>query len=144
MFRLSPRSAAGAMALALIVVAAPASAQVIGKFDRSLNVSGPVTLSLTSGSGSVNVVAGGDRSVHVVGTIRGNTWRHSADRVERAARAVEAKPPIVQNGSTISLGALEDEEISQFISISWEVTVPKQTSVTVKTGSGSQAIASLA
>ena len=133
------------MTLALAVVSAtPASAQVLGKFDRTLTVSGQTSVSITSGSGSVNVVAGGDGSVHVVGTIRGNSWHDSSDRVAHAARAVEAKPPIVQNGSTISLGSIDDEETSRRISISWEVTVPKQTSLTVKTGSGSQTIASLA
>jgi DUF4097 and DUF4098 domain-containing protein YvlB len=123
-----------------------AAAQISGHFDRTLKVSGPVTLSVTSGSGSVAVTAGTDASVHVVGTIRGNTRRgkwSDAD-VERAVRAIEAKPPIVQNGSTIGLGAIEDEEIAQQVSISWEVTVPRRTELTVKTGSGSQKVAALA
>lgn len=141
------QSSAALVAAALVALAAsPAAAQVRGKFDKTLNVSGGVTLSVTTGSGSVSVAPGGDSSVRVIGTIRGNSWwgRSSDSAVERAVRAVESKPPIVQNGSTISLGAIDDEEISRRVSISWEITVPKQTALTVKTGSGSLDIGSLA
>jgi hypothetical protein len=140
------RLAAGVLAYLIAgATAAAAEAQVLGRFDKTLKVSGAATVSIASGSGSVNVIAGGDGSVHVVGTVRGNNWRDwGGDAVERAVRAVEAKPPIVQNGSTIELGRIEDEELSRRVSISWEVTVPRQTSLTVKTGSGSQTLASLA
>jgi DUF4097 and DUF4098 domain-containing protein YvlB len=123
-----------------------AAAQIRGHFDRTLKVSGSVTLSVTSGSGSVAVTAGDDASVRVVGTIRGTTRRGewSDSDVERAVRTIEAKPPIVQNGSTIGLGAIDDEELRQRVSISWEVTVPKRTALTAKTGSGSVQIAALA
>jgi DUF4097 and DUF4098 domain-containing protein YvlB len=140
--------AAGALVLAAAgLTAAPAAAQVTGRFDRTLKVSGPVTLSISSGSGSVNVTPAGDGTVRVVGTIRGNSWRRlTSDSVERAVRAVEAAPPIVQSGSNISLGEgdRDDEDIRRHVSISWEVTAPTGTSLTVKTGSGSQQIGAFA
>jgi DUF4097 and DUF4098 domain-containing protein YvlB len=143
MLRAQTLVAAGALAFATVgLAAAPATAQVMGRFDRTLKVSGPLTLSISSGSGSVTVTPGADGSVHVLGTIRGNNWRRlTGDSVERAVRAVEANPPIVQNGSIVSLGETDrdDDEIRR-VSISWEVTAPRGTSLTVKTGSGSHEI----
>ena len=112
------------------LTAAPVAAEVVGKFDRTLKVSGPVTLSITSGSGSVNVTPASDGTVHIVGTIHGNTWRRiTRDTIERAARAVEANPPIVQSGSTIALGERDrdGDEYDRHVSISWEVSAPTST-----------------
>ena len=109
MLRMQIRVVGGALVCLVVALAArPAAAQVVGHFDKTLKVSGPVTLSITSGDGSVNVVAGGDGAVRALRTVRGNNWREwSGNAVERAVRAVEAKPPIVQNGASISLGSVK-------------------------------------
>jgi len=127
-------------------MAAPARAAVEGRFDRTLTVTGPVTLSATSGSGGIDVNTGQDGSLHVVGVIRGNSWNPgaSAEEIDRAVRAIEATPPIVEQGNEIRIGELEDERISRLVSISFTITVPRETAVTTKTGSGSQTIAALA
>jgi DUF4097 and DUF4098 domain-containing protein YvlB len=124
---------------------APASAQLEGRFERSLTVSGPVTLSVGSGSGSIKVSSGGDGTVRVVGIVRGNRGGRSGsdEEIARAIKAVETTPPIVQQGSNIKIGAVEDEEISRRISISYDITVPPATTLTARTGSGSQTIGPL-
>jgi len=135
------------IAAAVALAPAHAAAQnIAGRFDKTLKVSGPVTVSLTSGSGSVDISPGSDDTIRVVGVVRGNSWWRGGtdDSVRRAVAAVESQPPIVQNGGTVSIGAIDDEEISRRVSISYQVTVPRKASVTVKTGSGSQQIAALA
>lgn len=139
--------AACLLAVAVALAPAYAAAQTIeGRFDKTLKVSGPVTVSLTSGSGSVDVSAGSDDTIRVIGVVRGNSsWRGATDdSVRRAVTSVESQPPIVQTGATVAIGAIDDEEIRRRVSISYEVKVPRKASVTVRTGSGSQQIAALA
>jgi Putative adhesin len=128
----------------LMGTAAPALAAVEGGFERTLTVTGAVTLSATSGSGGIDIATGPDGSVHVKGVIRANSWGASSDEIARAVKALEANPPIVQQGNTVRIGEIEDERIARLVSVSYTITVPRQTSVTSKTGSGSQSIASLA
>ena len=141
---------ASRLAMAGLVLATlaptPVTAAPEGRFEKSLSVSGPVTLSVTSGSGSIKISSGADGTVRVIGTVRGNSGSGagSDDEVTRAVKAVETSPPIVQQGNTIKLGTIDDEAISRRVSVSFEVTVPRTTSVTARTGSGSQDIASLA
>jgi hypothetical protein len=134
------------LTLATFITPPAVTAQSIqGRFDKTLSVSEPVTISVTSGSGSVDVKAGSGNAVHVIGIVRGTSWWRGAtdESVQKAIKAVESRPPIVQNGSTIAIGAIDDEELARRVSISYELTVPTRTALTVKTGSGSQTIASL-
>jgi hypothetical protein len=133
-------------ALAIFLcVAAPAAASVEGRFERTLTVAGPVSLSATSGSGSIKVTLGSDGAVHVIGVIRANSWwsSGSSDELERAVKAVETTPPIVQDGTSIRIGDLADERIERLVSISYTISVPRRTAVESHTGSGSQSIAAL-
>jgi DUF4097 and DUF4098 domain-containing protein YvlB len=133
------------MLVLLVCMAAPARAAVEGGFERTLTVTGAVTLWATSGSGGIDVITGQDGSVHVKGVIRANTWGSaSSDEIARAVKALESSPPIAQQGNSIRVGEIDDERIARLVSISYTITVPRQTSVTSKTGSGSQSIASLA
>jgi DUF4097 and DUF4098 domain-containing protein YvlB len=146
MIRPQPIATAASLALTLALLPALSFAQPLrGQFDKSLKASAPVTLSVTSGSGSVTVNPGPDGTVRVVGTIRGNTsWTGASEEaIRRAVNALEAAPPIVQNGSTITVGRIDDEEARRHVSISYEVTVPSRTALAVTTGSGSQQIGAL-
>ena len=86
----------------LMCIALPARAAVEGRFERTLTVSGAVSLSVTSGSGGIDVSTGPDGAVHVAGVIRANTWNAtvSSDEVARAVKELEARPPIVQQGNS--------------------------------------------
>ncbi len=140
------RHSAAAACLAVLLLPLAAAAAVEERFDRNLSVSGPVSLSVRSGSGSISVTAGNDGTVRVVGIVRGTTWWRGATsaEVQEAVKAVAANPPIRQNGNTIEIGAIEDKELARRVAISYELTVPRATSLTAKTGSGSHRIASLA
>ena len=113
----------------LTCLAAPAQAAIEGRFERTLTVTGAVSLSATSGSGSIDVGTGPDGSVHVKGIIHGATWGSaSSDEVARAVKEVEARPPVVQEGNTIRVGEIGDERIARLVSISYTITVPRSTS----------------
>lgn len=111
-----------------------ARASAEGAFDRTLAVSGPVELDIRSGSGSVQIDTGPADAVRVVARIRANAWfaGDSEDRVKR----IEAAPPIEQTGNTIRIGQMRDDHLYRNISIYYDVTVPDDTRVRSRVGSG--------
>ena len=52
----------------------PAAAAAEGSFQRALQVTGPVHLDLTTGSGNVEVHTGSSNQVRVTGHIRASEW----------------------------------------------------------------------
>jgi DUF4097 and DUF4098 domain-containing protein YvlB len=119
-----------------------ASAQAEGSFERTLKVTGPVDLTIRSGSGRIRVYAGAGDSVRVSARLRGDSSWFSSDVSDRIRR-IEKNPPIEQNGNAIILGRLADEDLLRHISISYDVAVPAQTTVNARTGSGSVDIGDL-
>ncbi len=122
--------------VAVVLLSFPfaASAELRGSFDRTLQVSGPVDLSVKSGSGSITVRTGSDGTLQVIGKIYS-----SKARAEENVRYLEDNPPIEQNGNTVRVGEI-DRDRSRDISISYELVVPVATQLVSKTGSGSQTI----
>jgi DUF4097 and DUF4098 domain-containing protein YvlB len=113
-----------------------------GGFDRTLQVSGPVDMEITSGSGHITVHAGASGTVHVSAKIHAsNSW--SGMSAAEKIRKIEQHPPIEQQGNTIRIGKLEDHDLQRNISIDYDVTVPAQTKLSSHTGSGDQTISGL-
>jgi hypothetical protein len=137
--------------LALVICAAalaavPLHAATTGHFERTLQVNGTVELEVTSGSGDINVHQGGAGSVSVTAKIHGNngtSWLFGSGNIEDRIHKIEQNPPIVQQGNTITIGRIEDHELTRNISIDYDVTVPPQTRLTSHTGSGDQTISGL-
>lgn len=135
------RLAAIALAAACIA-AAPAFARdtyAEGQFDRSLKVTGAVDLAVNTGSGSISVRTGDASTVHVIGRIRASSgWHISESDAQAKVKAIEANPPIEQNGNIIRIGDFRDEELRRNVSVSYEIVVPADTRLRSDTGSGSQ------
>jgi hypothetical protein len=106
-----------------------------GSFDRTLKVTGTVDLDVTTGSGNISVRQGPAGTVHVVGHIKA----HDHDGESRV-RALEANPPIEQNGDRVHIGHSSDSELLRHVSISYEVEVPAETRLHAQTGSGNETI----
>ena len=134
------------LAVGLILIA-PATIQaqtVQGMFERTLSVSGPVDLDVTTGSGDITIRQGSAGSVRVIGRIRASrSWLGTGPSAEEKVKALEAKPPIEQTGSAIRIGRIEDRELQQNVSISYEITAPSQCKLRSHTGSGDQNIADI-
>lgn len=119
------------------LAASPALAGREGTFHRSLDVSGPVDIDLTTGSGNVAVRTGGNGKVEITGHIRASGWFDGGqDRISR----IEANPPIQQSGNSIRIGHMHDSDLLHNISISYELVVPAQTQLTSHSGSGRQEV----
>ena len=89
--------------------ARPALASPEGSFLRTLSVSGPVNLEITTGSGNIEVRTGTSNQVQVIGRISANwsLFGESGDVEERIKR-IEANPPIQQSGNDIRIGHIDD------------------------------------
>ncbi|MFZ0912318.1 MAG: DUF4097 family beta strand repeat-containing protein [Candidatus Korobacteraceae bacterium] len=124
-----------AVLLALLLAPALLHARAEGHFDRTLTVSGTVSLDVTTGLGDITIKDGGTDKVVVHGTVHANNeWFSSA---ESAVHAVESNPPIQQNGNSIRIGYNLPEEARRRVSISYEIIVPADTTLQAHTGSGS-------
>ena len=119
----------------LLLVPVLSFARVEGHFDRTLQVSGAVTLDLTTGSGEVIIKTGGSNQVIVHGSVRSNNEWFGGD-AESVVRSVESNPPIVQSGSSIRIGYNLPDDAKGHVSISYEITVPADTTLQAGSGSG--------
>ena len=130
------------IAILALVLPVTAAADMVGEgsFDRTLKVSGPVSLEVQTGSGSISLRKGqpghGNRSCshpRLGGLVSG------ANADEKIKRIV-ANPPIEQNGNVIRIGRIEESELRNNVSISYEITTPAETRADLRTGSGNQTI----
>jgi len=128
------------LAVALLPVALAGRMQAAeGSFDRSLKVTGPVEIEVTTGSGHIDVRTGDSSTVHVHGTIKAShDWDNSS--AEERVRRLENDPPIDQSGDFIRIGRIEDPQLRRNISISYELVVPRETRLRSETGSGSVSV----
>ena len=128
----------GAALIMVGFLALPAAAVDEGSFERSLSVTGPVNLEITTGSGGIDIRTGSANRIQVTARIRASmNWFGDSGDVEARIRRIEANPPIQQSGNDVRIGHLDDPELRRNISISYEVTVPVETRLQAHTGSGS-------
>ena len=112
-----------------------------GKFERTLQVNGSVDLDVTTGSGGIDVRSGGSSIVQIYGNVRANDdWKNNA---EEKVRYLIANPPVEQTANIIRIGRIDNEAYRNNVSISYEIVVPENTTVRLKSGSGSERIASV-
>lgn len=129
----------------LLVVSSAAYAAEEGTFDRTLQVSGHVDLDVQSGSGNITVHSGDSNSVVIHGHVKASeSWFGGGGlSADEKVKRIEQNPPIEQNGNSIRIGHISDEALRNNISISYDVTVPRDTSLQSHTGSGDERITDL-
>jgi predicted DNA-binding protein with PD1-like motif len=124
--------------LILAVCATPAIASVRGSFQRTLQVTGPVDLEVLSHSGDISVHSGPAGTVSISGKIQvDNSWL-TGDRQAEVSE-VEKNPPIRQAGNSIHI----DYPAMRHISIDYDITVPADTALRTRSGSGDQTVEGL-
>ncbi len=118
-----------AIALGMALAALPALAAE-ATFERTLSVSGAVTLHVSTGSGNIHIRQGSDDKVHIFGRVKSGWGGGGEERVKEVA----AHPPIEQTGSIIRVGAHMDG--FQHVSIDYEIEAPAKAFLEATTGSG--------
>lgn len=130
------------IAILALVLPVTAAADMVGEgsFDRTLKVSGPVSLEVQTGSGSISLRKGQPGLVTVHARIRASAGWFSGANADEKIKRIVANPPIEQNGNVIRIGRIEESELRNNVSISYEITSPAETRADLRTGSGNQTI----
>lgn len=112
-----------------------------GSFTQELDVDTPLELDVATGAGSITVRDGANNRAEIRGEIivRDRSSRSVAD-AEELVRRFEADPPVELDGSRLRVGHIDDEDFRRDVSISYEITVPADTRVSARTGSGGLAV----
>ena len=106
-----------------------------GRFEQTLQVNGPVDLEVLTHSGDVTVRAGSSGSVLIRGKIYiGNHWLTGNRQGD--VHEIEQHPPIRQEGNKIQIDYINMNNIS----VDYEISVPVDTVVRTRSGSGDQII----
>lgn len=115
----------------LLLSLAAAATDYQGSFERKFQVNGPARLEIDTGSWDVTVHSGPAGAVTVTGRIHvDNRWLFG----QRSARVqeLENNPPVRQDGNTIQIGQIHLDNIY----VDYEITVPTDTRIQSRTGSG--------
>ena len=119
----------------LLIFSIAGFASEIGSFDRSFQVNGPVNLEVLTKSGDIIVRPGSGNTVSIHARIHsGNSWFGGDHKAE--VQELQNNPPIKQNGNGIRIDYVNMNNIS----IDYEITVPKETTIRTHTGSGDQQV----
>jgi hypothetical protein len=106
-------------------------------FERTLTVTGRVSLDVSAHSGVIRVLRGEAGSVKVRGVVRARssffiTWGDLTGRMRR----IEENPPIAQDGNAIGIGDVRDRWLLRGINLLLEITTPADTEVRALADSG--------
>jgi len=133
------RVSRGVVSLGILLVvlfsAAAFASTPQGQFEKTFTVTGPVDLEVLTRSGVVTIRAGGSGSVFIRGKIYvGDHWFGGGRDAE--VHTIEQNPPIRQEGNSIHVDKIDERNIS----ISYEISVPMDTTIRSQSGSGDQTI----
>jgi putative adhesin len=106
-----------------------------GHFEKTFQVSGPVELEVQTRSGDVIVRSGAAGSVSIRAKIYvGDHWLFGDRHTD--VSDVEQHPPLRQDGNSIHI----DNVSVRNISVDYEITVPVDTTIRARSGSGNETI----
>jgi len=127
--------------IACVAACLPAFASAEGSFQRTLQVNGPASIDLTTGSGNVNVHTGSSGQVQITGRVKVTNW-FGGDS-EKQLKTITDNPPIQQSGNDVRIGNSGSSELFHNVSISYDLLVPPDAHLHSHTGSGNQTVEGL-
>lgn len=131
--------------LVMMAVAVPAAAQRF-PFDRTIDVMPGATLDVSTVRGKVNVQSHEARQIRIEGTV---TIRPSAGFTTTGdplviARGVADRPRIEVAGNVVRLRPPAEPDALRVVTVSYDVWVPRDTTVVVKSDSGAVEVTGVA
>jgi Putative adhesin len=126
-----------AAAAATFTLAAATAFAADSSFDRTLNVSGSPNVTVSTGSGYIHINPASGNQVHIVAHVTSSHgWMSMGNDVDSRIQQIVNNPPIVQSGNDITIGERHSGDLFRNITINYEITLPRTSTVSVATGSG--------
>jgi hypothetical protein len=109
-----------------------------GAFETNVAVDGPAIVDVSNLSGAV-VVRGGDVdeiTIRARITVDKRTSKTDPLKAGRMIEAIQRSPPVVTDGNRVIITALKKRTQQRHVSISYEIVVPRDAAVNVRSVSG--------
>lgn len=121
-----------------LVLATTAALAQDRNFDRTLSLSASPSINVATGAGSIHLHPGSDNQIHIVGHIHANHGWMNGGSSNLAARVqqIADHPPIVQSGNDVTIGERHASDLYRNLSIDYDITVPRTSSIVASSGSG--------
>ena len=128
-------------ALAVVVVAlgaAPSAIAASGEFSRTVDVDGRVVLDVVTNSGSIEIQGADVSRVEITATVkvRNKSLFGSSDGDQAIVDGIVSSPPIEVSGNRVTISKAERSGRDRNIRISYTISVPHDSDVTARSGSG--------
>ncbi|MEO6119598.1 MAG: DUF4097 family beta strand repeat-containing protein [Terriglobales bacterium] len=128
-------------ALTLLTTLSAAAVNAKGGFTKTLTVTGPAELDVSTGSGNITVTSTSGNTVIIRATItaydRFGGWFGGGDlSAAEKVKRIENDPPVEQSGNIITVGKITDRELRNNVSITYDISLPANAKVRAQTGSG--------
>jgi hypothetical protein len=118
----------------------PTRERMEGSFERTLTVTGPVRLDVSTHAGIIRVLKGEAGEVRVRGVLRARSalafGLFIGGPPSERIRAIVADPPIEQDGNTIGVGDVRDRWLLRGINLLMEIVTPADTEIRALADSG--------
>jgi Putative adhesin len=106
-------------------------------FERTLSAGSSPNVSISTGSGYIRLHPGSGDQIHIVGHVHSSHgWMSGGGDADSRVQQIVSNPPIVQNGNDITIGERHNNDLFHNISIDYEITLPRGSSINSTTGSG--------
>jgi len=115
-----------------------ASLAATAAFDENVAIDGAAIIDVSNQSGAVNV-RGGDVdqvSIHARITVNKRLSKTDPLKAGNILRAIKSSPPIEIDGNKVVIGELKKHNHKRYVSISYEIVVPRDAEVNVHSISG--------
>lgn len=110
-------------------------------FRRVIPIGSRPDVYVSTGSGSIRLTAATSDQITVIGHVRPG-GRHTGDIEARMQRIVD-NPPIQQSGNTLRIGDEPEQGLLNNISIDYEVQLPPDSALNLRSGSGDIEVAAV-
>ncbi|HEU4620287.1 MAG TPA: DUF4097 family beta strand repeat-containing protein [Gammaproteobacteria bacterium] len=136
--RMSLFASLAALECVLGAAAGPVRAQeATGSFQRSLDTGQIKEVDVSTGSGAISAHRGDAGRIEVKGEIRVRERRgRSQADAEEIVRRLQADPPIETAGDVLRIGRIDDPDLRENVTMSYEISLPADLHVNAEAGSG--------